>query len=173
MSLHNVRQLFNSMDPSPFYERDLDDDADRFLVSSAQEAPRDGSLKLVVHLEEAPKEGREPALKLLTESIHNHFAERTRLAQIEFRRLLRDGRTSLGIGLVFLASCLSAAEIVSRTLSGVFPDILRESLTIAGWVAMWRPLQIYLYDWWPLRRQQEVFRRMSRMPIELRVDPAA
>lgn len=172
LSLRNVRQLFNSMDPSPFYERDLDEDAERFLLSSAQEAPPESALKLIVHLDEIPAEGRGETLELLNESIHNHFAERARLAQMEFRRLLREGRTSLGIGLVFLMTCLGAAEIVAATLEGVFPDILRESLMIAGWVAMWRPLEVYLYDWWPVRRQQEVFRRMAHMPIELKIDGA-
>jgi hypothetical protein len=35
-----IEQLFNSMDPSPFQERDLDDDAEEFIVSWAQEFPR-------------------------------------------------------------------------------------------------------------------------------------
>ena len=25
---------------------------------------------------------------------------------------------------------------------------------IGGWVALWRPLEIFLYDWWPIRRKQ-------------------
>jgi hypothetical protein len=45
--------------------------------------------------------------------------------------------------------------------------ISRESLTIGGWVAMWRPMEIYLYDWWPLRRRTLVYRKLSRMPVEI------
>ena len=44
--------------------------------------------------------------------------------------------------------------------------LLREGLAIAGWVAMWRPIQIYLYDWWPLRRRGQIFEKMCRMPVE-------
>ena len=50
ISLRNVRQLLNSMDPSPFYDRDLDENAERFLVSWAQETPPEERLKLMLHL---------------------------------------------------------------------------------------------------------------------------
>jgi len=45
--------------------------------------------------------------------------------------------------------------------------IVRESLTIGGWAAMWRPLEIYLYDWWPLRDERRVLERLSRMKVRL------
>ena len=33
LKLRDMSQLFNSMDPSPFIEKDLDDDAEEFIVS--------------------------------------------------------------------------------------------------------------------------------------------
>lgn len=50
VKLVELNQLFNSMDPSPFHERDLDHDAEEFIVSWAQEHPKQHELKLVVHL---------------------------------------------------------------------------------------------------------------------------
>ena len=50
---------------------------------------------------------------------------------------------------------------------GTLFRFLRESLTIAGWVAMWRPMQIYLYDWWPLRRRGQLYGKLSRIPVEV------
>jgi hypothetical protein len=40
-------------------------------------------------------------------------------------------------------------------------------LTIAGWVAMWRPMEIYLYDWWPLRRKSRLYQKLSQMPVQM------
>jgi hypothetical protein len=34
-------------------------------------------------------------------------------------------------------------------------------------VAMWRPMQIYLYDWWPVRRRSRIHRKLSLMPVEV------
>jgi hypothetical protein len=51
--------------------------------------------------------------------------------------------------------------------AGTWAAVARESLTIAGWVAMWRPMQIYLYEWWPLRRQTRIYQKLSHMPVEI------
>jgi hypothetical protein len=55
-----------------------------------------------------------------------------------------------------------------RQKPGTLLSLLRESLTIAGWVAMWRPMQIFLYDWWPLLRIGHIYEKLSRVPVELR-----
>ena len=49
-----------------------------------------------------------------------------------------------------------------------FAEIARESLVIGGWVAMWRPLEIFLYDWWPIRAEARLFERLSAMIVKVR-----
>jgi len=66
-----------------------------------------------------------------------------------------------------LAACLLLSKMLLGNESGTWAAIVRESLTIAGWVAMWRPMQIYLYDWWPLLRRSRVYAKLSQMPVEL------
>jgi hypothetical protein len=75
---------------------------------------------------------------------------------------MKEGRQSLAIGLVFLLACLAVSNVLIGRATGTFPSLTRESLTIAGWVAMWRPMQIYLYDWWPLRRRGRVYEKLRR-----------
>jgi hypothetical protein len=163
MRLHDVNQLFNSMDPSPFIEKDLDDDAEEFIVSWAREFPPEAQIRLRIYLDQWPEE--DP--KQIETAIHNYFAHRARITNLEFKTLLNEGRTSLVIGLLFLSACLFLSNVVLGEVSGEWAVIARESLTIAGWVAMWRPMQIYLYDWWPLRRRTRVYRKLSRMPVEV------
>jgi hypothetical protein len=61
-----------------------------------------------------------------------------------------------------------AAQFVSRRAgtSGI-TEVLHESLSIGGWVAMWRPLEIFLYDWWPIRAEARRFDRLAVMPVRL------
>ena len=47
----DLRQLFNTIDPSPFREKDLDPGAEEFIVEWAREVPLDRSLALVVHVD--------------------------------------------------------------------------------------------------------------------------
>jgi hypothetical protein len=164
LKLHDVSQLFNSMDPSPFIEEDLDDDAEEFIVGWTQEYSLKTPVKLSVHLEmwlaEDPKE-------LIKTAVHNHFAHRAEISDLEFRRLLDRGRITLLIGLTFLSVCLILSNALLGSVVGTWAVVARESLTIAGWVAMWRPMQLYLYDWWPLQQRGRIFRKLSRMPVEV------
>lgn len=164
LNIRDISQLFNSMDPSPFYEKDLDNDAEEFIVSWALEYPHDAPLTLRIHLEQWPAQDPEP---LICEAVHNFFAYKTKLNQLEYRNLMKLGRTSLFIGLLFLAACLILIKLFLTQDAGPWTLIARESMTIAGWVAMWRPMEIYFYEWWPIKRKGRIYANLSRIPIEV------
>ncbi len=164
--VRELGQLFNSMDPSPFHDKDLDDDAVEFIVGWARELPDDKPLELVVHLDRPTV--NPDASQLLEEAVHAFFRHRSDMTTLSLRQLLRTGRTALLIGLAFLAACLLTGDWVSRILPGTrFAAIGGESLTIAGWVAMWRPLEIFLYEWWPIRNERRTFDRLCQMPVTI------
>jgi hypothetical protein len=165
LKLRDLNQLFNSRDPSPFIEKDLDDRAEEFLVGWAQEFPPDAHVTLRVHLEQWPTQDHPK--ELIRQAVHNHFSHRAELTHLEFSALMKQGWTSLLIGLSCLATCLIVSKVLLHSEAGTWASLLQESLTIAGWVAMWRPMQIYLYDWWPLRRRARIYERLSHMPVEV------
>jgi hypothetical protein len=53
-----------------------------------------------------------------------------------------------------------------------FRELFRESLLIGGWVAMWRPLELFLYDWWPIRAEARLYDRLSDMPVGIAYESA-
>ncbi len=167
--LDDLEQLFNSMDPSPFYRKDLDANAEEYIVGWAEEYPLNEPVSLVLHLESDSKDDTQT---IATEAVHNHFANQTRLARLEFRRLMRRGWRSLLIGLAALAVSVVLSELMRR-LAGALAMFVRESLLIGGWVAMWRPMQIYLYEWWPLQRRWRIFNKLAHMPVNVRIRAAA
>ncbi|MDX9750361.1 MAG: hypothetical protein RBT71_04695 [Flavobacteriales bacterium] len=167
VAVRNIHSLFNSLDPSPFREKDLNAEAEAFIVASAREFPPEAPLLLRIHLQEAPAPGE---AEVVTQAVHNYFAYRARIAQLDFRRLMREGRVSLAIGLAFLFACLAVITYVLPADDHTFLSFLRESLYIAGWVAMWQPMQTYLYDWWPIRRRRRTFEKLSTVPVEVVAD---
>lgn len=167
LSLGSVSQLFNSLDPSPFHERDLDHDAEKFLVSWAQEHPAGSRFRLILHFQRDP--GMASGIRA---AVNNYFDYRARQTRARLHQLLRRGRLTLLIGVAFLTLCLLVAEVIAESLHGTFPRLLQESLTIGGWVAMWNPIQIYLYEWWPLAAKVRLFRSMSQMQVEVRTTRA-
>jgi hypothetical protein len=163
LSLRDIDQLFNTMDPSPFHEKDLDHDAEEFILSWAQEFHRYEPVDLVVYLEKLPDS--QDTGRLIEQAIHHYFDYRTRMNRLEFKRLMKQGRMSLIVGLSFLGLCLLTIKLLALNWPETIPNFFSESLTIAGWVAMWRPMEIYLYEWWPLRRHGQILEKLSRMPV--------
>lgn len=161
-----LSQIFNSIDPSPFHDKDLDVDAEEFIVGWAKELPRDKPLALLVHLDKpsvSPEMARE-----LHAAVQTFFARRSAVAQQRLRELFRVGRLSLSIGLIFLTICLVIGNSVAKAWADSrAADIVRESLLIGGWVAMWRPLEIFLYGWWPIRRERRLYDRLSAMAVRI------
>jgi hypothetical protein len=162
-----LRQLFNAIDPSPFRERDLDPQADEFIVGWAREAPREARLGLLVHLDRPPGLAHEAAE--LGDAVRKYFAYRAQVTRRRLRLLLERGRTSLLIGLVTLTASLLLGDLAAKLLAGRrAADLLRESLLIGGWVAMWRPLEVFLYDWWPIRAEASLYDRLGSMPVRIK-----
>lgn len=166
LRLSRVRQVFNSLDPTPFPEKDLDDDAVEFIVGWAEELPQDSELSLLIHL---PEEERQSAAETrMTEAVGEYFGYRRQSEERRLRQLFRLGRRSALIGVVFLALCTSASEALAAFSDDPLSTFVQEGLIIFGWVANWRPAEIFLYDWWPIRRRAKLYDRLSRMPVELK-----
>jgi hypothetical protein len=165
IKVHTVHQLFNSMDPSPFHERDLDHDAEEFIVSWAREHQAHLPLRLIIHLGQAKSE-MDAGLDIES-SIHHYFEYKAAMNRRELRLMMREGWRSLLIGITFLALCVTIAHGIAPHI-GSWQSVMREGLTIIGWVAMWKPLDIYLYRWWPVRGLGQVFVKLSNAPVEVR-----
>jgi hypothetical protein len=161
-----LRQLFNAIDPSPFRERDLDPNAEEFIVGWAKDAPKDLPLGLVVYLDRPAGLPEEAAI--LRDAIREYFGHRAEATRRRLRELLRLGRRSLLIGVTCLAASLLIGDFVARLLGERHVgEVVRESLLIGGWVAMWRPMEIFLYDWWPIRDEVRLFDRLTAMPVRI------
>jgi hypothetical protein len=167
--LRDLRQLFDSLDPSPFHEKDLDKDAEDYIVGSALEMSSRVPLAMVLHLDgnsEIPDEGT-----VVGNAIRTHFERLRTQARRDLIQFLRRGRLSLVIGLAFLGSAVAGGAYVKELMGeGHLATLVEEGLLIGGWVAMWRPLEIFLYDWWPIRSRRNLFDRISRMSVQIVYD---
>jgi hypothetical protein len=165
LRVRDLGQLFNSMDPTPFLNKDLDREAEAYIETWAMGFPPNSRLHITIHLENLPSEGDPSAL--MTEAIHNYFDYKACLVRGDLKQLLKQGRVSLLIGISFVTACLIAADAIGQLGTSTVYTIARESLTIIGWVAMWRPLQTFLYDWWPLARRIRVYKNLKHSHVRI------
>jgi hypothetical protein len=167
-----LRQLFNAIDPSPFRQRDLDPRAEEFIVDWASDLPADRPWGLVVHLDRPA--GRTDEAAALSEAIHEYFGQRVVASRRRLRELFRRGRISLVIALAFLTASIAVGDAVAGYLGdGRLGGVIREGFLIGGWVAMWRPLEVFLYDWWPIRAEGRLLQRLSTMLVRIEYEETA
>lgn len=166
--LTTLQQLFNSLDPAPFREKDLDQDAETYIVESVREFAPAAPVKLVLHV--PPSEALMPHADVEA-AIRRYFAYRLWLERTTLRRELSYGRLALIIGLAFLFVCIALRQAVLALGEGTVNQIAAEGLLISGWVAMWRPLQVFLYEWWPIQRNCRVYEKLAAVPVEVRSKP--
>jgi hypothetical protein len=72
-----------------------------------------------------------------------------------------------------LAACLFSAHFLAGYLfQPPLRRLVEESLLILGWVANWRPIEIFFYDWWPVVRKRNLYRRLAVASVEVKAYPA-
>jgi hypothetical protein len=167
LRVRELGQIFNSLDPSPFTERDLDDDAEAYIVGWAREVDTGAPFRIVVHL--PASEAEKAQERGLESAIGNYFTYRVGMLERDLSDLFRVGRRSLGIGIAVLAVCIGLGQVLRTALpESALGRLLAEGITIFGWVANWRPAEILLYDVWTVRRRVNLYRRLADAHIELK-----
>jgi hypothetical protein len=165
LRVSQLRQLFNSLDPSPFHEKDIDTDAEEYIVSSAREQASDLPISIIIHM--PAEEAAHANVNEVGTSLRNYFLYREEVARRELRYTLRLGRWRLAIGLAVLFLCVGLREVILGFSMGAAGRVLAEGLLIGGWVAMWQPVQTFLYGWWPQCESLKVLHRLAGTEVEI------
>jgi hypothetical protein len=160
--VHDLSQMFNSLDPSPFWDRDLDRAAAEFIEEEFSEKAAADEWHLSVHAHEGTGLTAD-----LQAAIENYYA---RLAT-SARRALREhwwiGQLALLGGAAVFTISVGAREILQHAL-GSLPPVLDEGLIILGWLALWRPADVLMYEWVPLYRKRRRFERLAGIRVSVR-----
>jgi hypothetical protein len=90
---------------------------------------------------------------------------------LDLKELFRVGWRALAIGLIVLfLSVIIGQTVVANLAPRPIGRVIEESLLIFGWVANWRPIEIFLYEWWPIVRRRNLYQRLAAAQVELKPD---
>ncbi len=172
LRLRSLEQLFDPFDPFPIPTRDLARGAEDYIVGWAQELPGSSALAMRIYLPDPAVMSVD--VEGLRAAISGHFLYRSRRTRSDMHELLTIAQVSLGIGLGVLAVCIALRQLLQGMVpAGPIAGFLGEGLVIVGWVANWRPIEILLYEWWPLSRRRRLFERLANAPVDLAVSGSA
>ncbi|CAN5914378.1 hypothetical protein BH11GEM1_BH11GEM1_23060 [soil metagenome] len=160
--IHTLAELFNPLDPSPLHARALASSAERYLISCAGARRANASLHLIVH---CPASLRAHGTQM-ADGIHEHFRSMHALGQREFKRRLRRGAGALAGGVIVLALSVGLRGLLGDTNGRGLGAGFAEGLLILGWVAMWRPIEILLYEHWESHLDHAVLDRLAGVAVD-------
>jgi hypothetical protein len=165
IKLSSIMQLFNSFDPAPFHEKELDTAAEHYIIDTVKDFPAKTKFKIIIYL---PKELAESErAQKIKPAIQYHFEYRVMGADRKFRSHFRHGRSTMLIGLSFLTIALIARQMVSHLNNQLVAQIFADALLIIGWAAMWEPITVMLYELWPIIKMKKVYQKISEMEIDI------
>ena len=167
LKVDDLRLLFHALDPLPYGQRDLDPEVEAFVVEGANEVGPGRVAEIRIH---APAQAAGRDQLQVEGAVRAYFARRAGITARQHRNLLRRGRMSLVVGLAVLAGSSVAGRLAMQIPPGPFGVFLAEGLVIFGWVANWRPIEIFLYDWWPLLRLRRLYTRLSQCRVTVVTD---
>ena len=162
--IREFSQLFNSLDPSPFWDRDLDRQAAEFIEEEFSEKPAADTWNLCIHTHDGGASA--PDLQTALENYYGRMASSARRA---LREHFWSGQWTLVAGVVVFLLAMALRSMLGGLL-GRLPQILDEGLIILAWLALWRPAEMLLYGWVPLRRREKLYERLARIRVSVRAD---
>lgn len=165
IKLSSVIQLFNSFDPAPFHEKELDFAAEQYIVGIIRDFPPKTRFKIIIHLPGELATGEEA--KTIATAIHNHFQYKMLVSEQQFRSRFRYGRSTLFIGLTFLMIALVVRQLVSSLDDHIIVQLFGDALLIIGWAAMWEPITVLFYQLWPIIQLKKIYGKISTMEIDI------
>jgi len=164
--LDSLSDLFETFDPAPMPDGELAPEVADYICNRAARFSDDGELEIHLHL---PGSEAEVARTMdLTQRVQSCFRARAEEERRHLSEVFRSGRQALAIGLAVLVVCLLLAWLVGGgDERSSLARLAQESLVVIGWVVIWRPAEIFLYDWIPIEKQKKLLFRLARLTVSV------
>ena len=162
----NVDQIFDNRDPAPFRTRDLDPEFVEYLVDGVRDLGTAAPIGIIVWLEQACPPGQ------IEGAIQSYFERALAQSHRARREQTRSGGIALAIACLAIVVLTVLGQLVTMAIEGPVGAALQTAMEISGWVFMWRPIEVLVYDGIPVRREQRVLRAIRDARIDVQVGPA-
>ena len=167
--IRSLAQLFEALDPAPLQERALDRSAESYIFACAGKHRPTEPLRLLVHFPESLRAHAADA----TDGIHDHFRRAHAQGERKVRRRMRIAGFALAAASGVLAGSFWLRSLLSDVERRTLVQGLSEGLLILGWVAMWRPVEILLFEHWESHLDHAMLERLASIPVEFVFQPHA
>lgn len=164
IDIKNIDDLLKNNGSVASIEESLSKTIEEYLFKAIKCYPVSQKVKLLIIIKERKRQRDDEAI---TEIVHSHFCYKVKETEIYLKEQFRQWAINFFIGILFLILCLILGEALDKfTYIGMI-KIIKESLLIIGWVALWEPVTFILFDWRVIKRDKLYYRKLCDIPVEV------
>lgn len=166
MTLEEPYDIYNAKDPSPLRMRDFKKDVEKYITDSLREIPKNKKIRVVFYFDKFLNEQKEQ--ELLYKSYKEFFSTEVKIKRLETKQKFMRGLKFLLTGSLFLFSCIFISHFLNKNVDSIFKSFFLEGLNVLGWVSLWNPVQIFLYEIWPIIDDRKILERALNAHVEFK-----
>jgi hypothetical protein len=168
LRIPSLDAVFDNQDPHELSFRRMNDEWLEYVLELMDNHPGRGALDTSLQITQDALAGwsHENLASSIRRELHHYEEFLTRRLRENFRL----GRVSLSLGLLVLVFFVALSMLANKLPAGGVREVLHEGLLIIGWVALWKPVEILLYDWWPIVADRRKIRRLLAGAITVSVN---
>lgn len=156
-----LEDLYNDFDKSaPYIRRDLDQGLVDYLIDCAREIGREPFV-IRFTLSHTPDEAK---LLRIQRSVNGYFLYLIETVKQQVMQMFRRSAILFSIGLAILFVSVSVNQLLGVERS-VVANVFAEGLTVAAWVSLWEALAVFLIEWFPHRKNIDLYRRLAHAQL--------
>ncbi len=164
LKVSSLEDMFDEHDPSPYMIRDLDTSITEYIMGCVLEINPEFVGKIRVYTEDFFDLDKQD---IFAKSIKDFFALKAHMEKVQLKQVFKRGLVSLAIGLGFLLSAIMASFYIQSKSPEFWTAFLKEGLHLLGWVSMWKPINLFLYDWWHPLQDLKSYQALAKVDIEI------
>lgn len=162
INVKNAKDMFEQFGYRSNNGCTLKNEFERFIFNSIRNYPLNKKLRLLIQVQNSKNEANTGELE---EIIHTHFYYRAKEADLFLKQQFKQWVINMVIGILFLILCLILVEVLNPFTYINFVNIVKESLLIIGWVALWEPVTFILFGWRSIKANTLYYRKICTTPI--------
>jgi len=161
ITIDSPYDLYDDKDPSALRARDLKPSVEDYIATCIREIPSGQKVRLDFYFYKFSSDQSEAVI--LEKSVREFFIYKAKVRLLDFKFKIKNGLKSVFIGLGFLFMCIFISNSFLSTSNTIFERFFLEGLSVLGWVSLWNPVQIFLYEIWPIIASSKTLKRCSKV----------
>jgi hypothetical protein len=162
IAVKNTKDIYQQFGHSPLRSNILSRDFEDYILSSIKSCSLDENIELAIFMPRSLEEG-----DLIIPVIHKHFEDREKQNSLQLKQEFKQWTVNMVIGVLFLVLCLILVQILEVFSYINIIKIIKESLLIVGWVALWEPVTFILFGWRNIKRDTLIYKKLAHIPISI------